>query len=383
MTTTMNSFIFLDADLHITSSDGITYHVHKNRMSQSPVFADMFSLPTPTEDDVNALHDSDEKSRLSGGTSVELTESSETLEQLLHFIYDTEMVKPDTMMLFDNSKRRFTSPLDEYQRLAALFEAACKYEVESAQRAVVDALHALLPHRALRAQIEDLAARLDHPDLAVQARYYESIKLNKQLRAAATWRTQSRGYMWQFWALCWVLAVVAIVKLAVTLHIYLSLHHFVFPGCQPESVCIQQINKGFKHSVFVAGISLFLAPVYCCFLVASQPVDRSLLRSLIVVTWFLWLLDCVYSGVHLYTSRGKCTFVTPTNSDYWADCFLTGTSLTSFGLSCICLLLATPQFASVLYWFAAVVYQQWLLLASIPRRTVSLNTLPELKAHSL
>ena len=43
---------------------------------------------------------------------------------------------------------------------------------------------ALLPHRALRAQIVDLAARLDHPDLAVQARYYESIKLNKQLRAA-------------------------------------------------------------------------------------------------------------------------------------------------------------------------------------------------------
>lgn len=43
---------------------------------------------------------------------------------------------------------------------------------------------ALLPHRALRAQIEDLATRLDHPDLAVQARDYENIKLNKQLRAA-------------------------------------------------------------------------------------------------------------------------------------------------------------------------------------------------------
>lgn len=129
----MNSFIFLDADLHLTSSDGITYHVHKNRMSQSPVFADMFSLPT-LEDD----NESDEISRLSG-KSVELTESSETLDQLLHFIYDTDMVKPEKMLLFDSSKR-YTSPLDQYQRLAALFEAACKYEVESAQRASVDAL---------------------------------------------------------------------------------------------------------------------------------------------------------------------------------------------------------------------------------------------------
>jgi BTB/POZ domain len=133
----MHSFIFLDADLHITSSDGIMYHVHKHRMSTSPVFADMFSLPTP-EDETQVHNDSDDKSRLSG-TSVELTESSDTLEQLLHFIYETDMVKPETMLLF-NSSKRYTSPLDEYQRLAALFEAACKYEVEPAQRAVVDAL---------------------------------------------------------------------------------------------------------------------------------------------------------------------------------------------------------------------------------------------------
>lgn len=42
----------------------------------------------------------------------------------------------------------------------------------------------LLPYRALRAQIEDLAARLDHPTLAAHAKHYESIKLNKQLREA-------------------------------------------------------------------------------------------------------------------------------------------------------------------------------------------------------
>jgi len=82
--------------------------------------------------------DSNHEPKLSG-TSVELTESSETLEQLLHFIYETDMVKPETMLLFNKSKR-YTSPLDEYQRLAALFEAACKYEVEPAQRAVMDAL---------------------------------------------------------------------------------------------------------------------------------------------------------------------------------------------------------------------------------------------------
>jgi hypothetical protein len=137
MTTTTNSFVFLDADLHITSSDGIAYHVHKHRMSISPVFADMFSLPTP-EDDTQVHNDSDDKAKLLG-TSVELTESSETLEQLLHFIYDTDMVKPGSMLLF-NSSKRYMSPLDEYQRLAALFEAACKYEVEPAQRTVVDAL---------------------------------------------------------------------------------------------------------------------------------------------------------------------------------------------------------------------------------------------------
>ena len=38
--------------------------------------------------------------------------------------------------------------------------------------------------------------------------------------------------------------VVVEVVANVRRHIYLSLHHFVFPTCQPESACIQQINKG-------------------------------------------------------------------------------------------------------------------------------------------
>jgi hypothetical protein len=61
-------------------------------------------------------------------------------------------------------------------------ECNCHFHLILIPHAYYDS--ALLPHRALRAQIEDLAARLDHPDLAVQARYYESIQLNKQLRAA-------------------------------------------------------------------------------------------------------------------------------------------------------------------------------------------------------
>jgi hypothetical protein len=137
----MISFVYSDSDLHIASSDGISFHVHKKRMSlASPVFADMFSFPTPDPVECAAtptvtLKETPRRTE----ASVELTESSGTLEDLLHFIYDTDKVKPDTMLLF-NESRRYTSPLDQYQRLASLFEAACKYEVESAQRAVVDAL---------------------------------------------------------------------------------------------------------------------------------------------------------------------------------------------------------------------------------------------------
>jgi len=123
----MTSFIYSDSDLHIASSDGISFHVHKTRMSlASPVFADMFSFPAPGPVEYARCTEA----------SVELTESSRTLEDLLHFIYNTDKVKPDTMLLFNESK----NPLEQYQRLASLFEAACKYEVEFAQRAIVDAL---------------------------------------------------------------------------------------------------------------------------------------------------------------------------------------------------------------------------------------------------
>jgi hypothetical protein len=105
----------------------------------------MLSFPSPAQGK-HVEHDSDdpkESPSRSLNPSVELTEGSDTLEDLLHFIYDTDMVKPDTMLLFSKS-HRYTSPLDEYQRLSALFEASCKYEVESAQRAVVDALQWVL-----------------------------------------------------------------------------------------------------------------------------------------------------------------------------------------------------------------------------------------------
>jgi hypothetical protein len=62
---------------------------------------------------------------------------------------------------------------------------------------------------------------------------------------------------------------------------------------------------------------------------------------------------------------------------------LTMASATSLGLSYLCLFLATPQFGSVLYWFAAVLYQEWLLIVKWPRSHVSLQPIPELKPHSL
>ncbi|CCA73613.1 hypothetical protein PIIN_07566 [Serendipita indica DSM 11827] len=368
----MSSFYFPDGDLVIKASDNILLRVHKAKMATaSAVFADMFSFPTPEKEK------SDDTTHVDA--SVELTESSSTLDDLLTFIYDD---KSTSSVLLDKNTR-FTSPMEDYERYSSLFEAACKYEVVRAQGAAVDALQSLLPHRALRAQIEDLATRLDHPGLAAQAKHYESIKLNKQLRAAAAWRTSSRKYMWQFWALCWVLAVVSIIKLAVSLHIHISLHHFIFPACETGVACPHQINVEFKLSVFTAFVSLFLAPVYCCFLVASQPVDRSILRFLIVVTWFLWVVDCIYSTLHLRASHGNCDRVSPNNPEFFADCLLRMASMTSVGLSYFCLLLATPQVISVGYWLSAVIYQQWLIVASLPRQTAPLHTLPELKPHSL
>lgn len=125
----MTPFVYSDSDLVIAASDGVVFHVHKKRMSlASPVFADMFSLAEPGNDKRDPVQ-----------ASVELTETSDTLEDLLHFIYETDKVKPDAKALFNDSKR-IISPLEQYQRLSSLFEAACKYEIDSAQRAVEDAL---------------------------------------------------------------------------------------------------------------------------------------------------------------------------------------------------------------------------------------------------
>lgn len=142
----MTSFFFQDYDLEITSSDGILFHVHKQRMSQcSPVFADMFSMPTPSasatttlERKLNGTNDNADDKKRSVAT-VELTESSDTLEDLLHFVYETDQVKPGSITLFDR-KQRFMPPIEEYQRFSALFEASCKYEIETAQTAAVTGL---------------------------------------------------------------------------------------------------------------------------------------------------------------------------------------------------------------------------------------------------
>lgn len=126
-------FTFADADLQIVSSDGISFFVHKSRMARnSHVFADMFDLPAPVTKDSSS-------STLSEIACVDLTESSTTLEDLLHFVYQTEKVDPATMLLFKRVQH-YTSPLEEFQRFSSLFEASCKYEIDPAQQACAKAL---------------------------------------------------------------------------------------------------------------------------------------------------------------------------------------------------------------------------------------------------
>ncbi len=131
------AFAYPDADLKIVSSDGISFFVHKSRMaSSSPVFADMFSFPVP---DSAASEPSDGVSTVTDTPCVDLTEGSTTLEGLLYFVYHTDNDKDEAVLPFKRF-HYYSSPLEEFQRFSALFEAACKYEIDQAQKACVNAL---------------------------------------------------------------------------------------------------------------------------------------------------------------------------------------------------------------------------------------------------
>lgn len=51
---------------------------------------------------------------------------------------------------------------------------------------------------------------------------------------------------------------------------------------------------------------------------------------------FFWLLDCIYSSLHLHASRGNCNKISPANAEFFADCSLTMSSVISLGLSYVC-----------------------------------------------
>jgi len=133
MTQTTKEFQFQDADIMLLCSDGITFRVHKSTLAKSsPVFEDMFVFSSePPDSSEGGLTQRD--SKLSSDPQVvELTETAEVLEQLLNYIYASqdELKKSTTYM----------PPLEEYQRVSRIFEASCKYEVESAQVAAAGAL---------------------------------------------------------------------------------------------------------------------------------------------------------------------------------------------------------------------------------------------------
>jgi BTB/POZ domain len=136
MTQTTKKFQFQDADIMLVCSDGITFHVHKSTLAKnSPVFEDMLVVGSePPDHSEGSL--AQQNSKLSCGLQrVNLTETAEVLEQLLEFIYagqdeEEKLGKCTT----------YIPPLEEYQRVSQIFEASCKYEVESAQAAAAETL---------------------------------------------------------------------------------------------------------------------------------------------------------------------------------------------------------------------------------------------------
>jgi hypothetical protein len=136
MTQTTKEFQFQDADIRLVCTDGVTFHVHKSTLAKSsPVFEDMFMFGSqpPDSSEGGAVQ---QNSKLSSDLQVvELTETADVLEQLLNFIYASQ----DEEIKLKKSST-YIPPLEEYQRVSRIFEASCKYEVESAQAAAAEAL---------------------------------------------------------------------------------------------------------------------------------------------------------------------------------------------------------------------------------------------------
>lgn len=136
MTQSTKEFQFQDADIMLVCSDGVTFRVHKSTLAKSsPVFEDMFVFGSNALDNFEG-GPAQRNSKLSSDPQmVELTETAEVLEQLLNFIYASQ--NEDIRL---KRSQTYIPPLEEYQWVSRIFEASCKYEVESAQTAAADAL---------------------------------------------------------------------------------------------------------------------------------------------------------------------------------------------------------------------------------------------------
>jgi hypothetical protein len=136
MTPTIKAFQFQDADIMLIGSDGITFRVHKSTLAKhSPVFEDMFVFGSEPPDSSEGTPTQRNSGLSSDLQAVELTETAGVLEQLLVYIYASQ----DEEIKLKKSTT-YIPPLEEFQQVSRIFEASCKYEVESAQAAAADAL---------------------------------------------------------------------------------------------------------------------------------------------------------------------------------------------------------------------------------------------------
>lgn len=136
MTQTIKGFQFQDADIMLICSDGTTFRVHKSTLAKrSPVFEDMCVFGSEAPDGSEGTPTQRNLELSSDLQVVELTETAEVLEQLLVYLYANQ----DEEIKLKKSTT-YLPPLEEFQRVSRIFEASCKYEVESAQVAAADAL---------------------------------------------------------------------------------------------------------------------------------------------------------------------------------------------------------------------------------------------------
>ncbi|KAF7975458.1 hypothetical protein HWV62_9475 [Athelia sp. TMB] len=125
--------IFKDAsaDLTIKSSDDVLFRVHKPILSlYAPIFAGMFTLPPVTTDLAEAAATTSTFDIIS---TVDVSEESETLQQLLQFCYPT----PDP-------------EIRSLHGVQAVLEAANKYEIDSIRERIAKGLEAFTDNSTLQ-----------------------------------------------------------------------------------------------------------------------------------------------------------------------------------------------------------------------------------------